>query len=70
MEPCTRAVQWLLILFLNGSETGAVSVEHYPSSEVCKREGEIRRAMVHVNPRSDIKSLTYACAVQQKKAGA
>ncbi len=39
MEPCTRAVQWLSILFLNGSETGVVSGEPYPSLEVRQKRG-------------------------------
>ncbi len=57
--------QWLLILFLNGSETGVVTGS-YPSLADCNKEGEIRIAMAHLTPALKIEQIRYACAVQKK----
>ncbi len=70
MEPKTVAIQWLLVLFLNGSETGVVSGDPYPSRADCEKEGEIRRAMAYVQPNPEIQSLRHICVIQKKKAGA
>ncbi len=62
-------IHWLLILFLNGSETGVVSGEPYKTREDCDTEGEIRVAMAQLK-QSGIESVRYLCVIQQKKAGA